>query len=122
MAKIVSVTSWRPSDSRWWMSRLLWLLESDPEQALELWNSPNHEALKRHLDFMAESAEKLMSAMANTPDDIVQERIAAEYCPMTDFPDEELPEELQIEILNWAEKVRREEAETDGAHGETEDE
>lgn len=109
-----------PRNSQWWKSRLLWLLESNPKQALEMWNSPNHEKLLHHLDFMAESAEKLMSAMTGTPDDIVQELIAAEYCPMTDFPDEELSEELQIEILEWAEKVRGEEAEMDDVGEKTE--
>lgn len=102
-----------PRNSQWWKSRLLWLLESSPKQALEMWNSPNHEKLLNHLDMMAESAENLMSAMTGTPADIVQEVIAAEYCPMTDFPDEELPEELQIKILDWAEKVRGEAAEKD---------
>lgn len=122
MGEVVSATTWHPSDSPWWKSRLLWLLESAPDQAMELWNSPNHEALKKHLDMMAESAEELAISMEDTSDDVIMEMIAAEFCPMTDFPDEELPEELRTEILEWAEKVHEEEAETDEEYEETEDE
>lgn len=110
MGEVVSTMTWHPSDSRWWMIRLQWLLESAPDWTLELWNSPNHEALKQHLDMMAESAVDLAISMEDTPDDVIMEMIAAEFCPMTDFPDEEMPEELQEEILEWAKKVREEEA------------
>ena len=95
-----------PENSPWWMGRLIWLLDYSPDLALEWWNSPNHEKLLEHLDGMATQAAYLDEMMGEMPQDAKEEMIAAAICPADEEePEEEMPEETRMKILEWAENV-----------------
>lgn len=95
-----------PENSPWWMSRLIWLLDYSPDLALEWWNSPNHERLLGHLDGMATQAAYLDEMMGEMPQDVKQEMLAAAICPTdVEDPEEEMPEEIRLKILDWAENL-----------------
>ena len=93
-----------PENSPWWMSRLVWLMDSAPQLTLELWNSPKHEKLLRHLDEKAALATYLeLNRFKGMPEDVKQEMLVHAICP----PDAEksesgLPEKTRMEILRWA--------------------
>lgn len=95
-----------PENSPWWMSRLIWLLDSSPDLALEWWNSPNHDKLLEHLDRMTVQAAYLDEMLGEMPEDAKQEMLAAAICPAdVDEPEEEMPEETRLKILEWAENL-----------------
>jgi hypothetical protein len=93
-------------ESRWWRMRLEWLLEYEPQETLAQYRK-DPRALYRALCAAAEAAIKRSQALTREDRlarDQIEEIVTEGVAPMlVDQAQERLPEDLEGEILEWAE-------------------
>lgn len=96
----------RISDSRFWMMRVEWLLEFEPQRIADLFKT-NRKKLYRSIKEMVQMAMKSSERMRleGVDWDQREEILADMIAPTKEYHDlpERLPENLEAEIMEWAE-------------------
>lgn len=90
-----------PQASPWWEASLIWMLDQDPALTYELWQTDRERLIEKLENAVKYAAEKEVE-LSELPEDQRQEIIQNLICPMTEFPEVELPQELRREIYDWA--------------------